>query len=183
MAALFFVFGGGIFFVPAGTIAFGGEFRASPLSNHPSGGGGDYQIAPEPLLRRGFGRWRLAPPGDGFPRQCEHWLGMTALRAGGAVAGRRTPRHLSLRGAKRRGNPLSYTWGTDSHASDVGHWLGMTEGCGSPRAQSALGMTARGGGGAMRVSCHTGARNQRVCSVLPMMSSWVALERTLKKAL
>ena len=49
----------------------------------------------------------------------------------------RAPRHLSLRGAKRRGNPLSYTWGTDSHASDVGHWLGMTEGAKRPRNDSA----------------------------------------------
>ena len=75
-----------------------GGVRASPLSNHPSGGGGDYQIAP------------------------------SAARA---------PRHLSLRGAKRRGNPLSYTWGTDSHASDIGHWLGMTEGAKRPRNDSA----------------------------------------------
>lgn len=35
---------------------------------------------------------------------------------------------------------------TDPRTSDVGHWLGMTEGDGSPRAQSALGMTARGSG-------------------------------------
>ena len=73
-----------------------GGVRASPLSNHPSGGGA---IIKSRLLRRGApqkagGGWRRR--GYGLPRQCapqgyllrgERWLGMTALRAGGASGG------------------------------------------------------------------------------------------------
>ena len=79
-----------------------------------------------PLCKRGFLRLRAQGETDSHASDIGHWLGMTVLRAGGATAGRRTLRRLSLRGvpqghllrgAKRRGNPFSYTRGTDSHAS------------------------------------------------------------------
>ena len=78
--------------------------------------------------------------GYGFPRQCEHWLGMTGQGQGaGAVDGRRgrCPHRPVCRGAaaaylslRRFAPPPSQREAgrrvTDSHASDVGHWLGMT---------------------------------------------------------
>ncbi len=103
--------------------------KTATVGGHCSTVLGDYQIAPKPLRGRGFGRWRLAPPGGTDPHASDvgHWLGMTALRAGGMVARRRTLRHLSLRGAKRRGNPRSpaQRYGFPRQCE---HWLGMTEG-------------------------------------------------------
>ena len=72
--------------------------RASPLSNHPFGG---RAIIKSRLLRRG------APQkaGGGWRRRGEQQAPCVKGLFAPAGAG-----------------------GTDSHASDAGHWLGMTEG-------------------------------------------------------
>ena len=87
-----------------------------PSLETPSGGVGDYQIAPLP--RSGKGRWRpLAAggikKGDGFPRQSADWLGMTGREQGmGTVngcRGRTASRRRGMRlynGAQTLGSPF-----------------------------------------------------------------------------
>ena len=69
------------------------------------------------VVRPYRGTWRTPSPtdggaaalGDGFPRQCEHWLGMTALRAVGRTElsapteGRRGWRPIQCREPEKRG--------------------------------------------------------------------------------
>ena len=52
----------------------------------------------------------------------------TSVRTGLGMTASSAQPPPSLRGAKRRGNPhlSSPPYTTDSHTSDVGHWLGMT---------------------------------------------------------
>ena len=63
--------------------------------------------------------------GDGFPRQCEHWLGMTALRAVRAdrVARPYAPCHCE----ERSDAAIRFPFRKDGFPRQWhGHWLGMT---------------------------------------------------------